>query len=46
MFKGCDSGFGFALAKKLDGLGMKVFAGCLYSEGLGAVELQRTCSQK
>lgn len=43
---GCDSGFGSALAKTLDSIGMKVFAGCLYSEGPGAIELQNACSHK
>jgi len=30
---GCESGFGFLLAKKLDALGINVFAGCLTIEG-------------
>ena len=29
LFSGCDSGFGHALAKKLDSIGMRVFVGCL-----------------
>ncbi|XP_033729192.1 retinol dehydrogenase 7-like [Pecten maximus] len=31
---GCDTGFGNMLAKRLDSLGMNVFAGCLTSKGL------------
>lgn len=31
---GCDSGFGAALARRLDGLGVPVFAGCLTEEGM------------
>ncbi|XP_021347792.1 retinol dehydrogenase 2-like [Mizuhopecten yessoensis] len=30
---GCDTGFGNLLAKRLDSLGMNVFAGCLTSKG-------------
>ncbi|XP_069106940.1 17-beta-hydroxysteroid dehydrogenase type 6-like [Argopecten irradians] len=33
MVTGCDSGFGNLLAKRLDNLGMNVFAGCLTEEG-------------
>jgi len=29
----CDSGFGYELAKKLDALGLRVFATCFTSEG-------------
>ncbi|KAI7804805.1 D-beta-hydroxybutyrate dehydrogenase, mitochondrial [Triplophysa rosa] len=36
---GCDSGFGHHLAKKLDGMGFTVFAGCLCPEGAGAQRL-------
>lgn len=43
---GCDSGFGYALAKKLDSMGMVVFAGCLDVEGVGAIQLQNLCSQR
>ncbi|XP_069689240.1 short-chain dehydrogenase/reductase family 9C member 7-like [Periplaneta americana] len=43
---GCDTGFGHMFAKKLDALGVLVFAGCLFSEGEGAKELQRSCSDK
>ncbi|KAK2148166.1 hypothetical protein LSH36_511g00021 [Paralvinella palmiformis] len=41
---GCDSGFGHALVKKLDTIGMKVYAGCLYKNGPGAIELKNSCS--
>ncbi|XP_064634735.1 retinol dehydrogenase 7-like [Lineus longissimus] len=44
LITGCDSGFGHALAKKLDSIGMKVFAGCLESDGPGAIELKNSCS--
>jgi len=30
---GCDTGFGYGLALRLDKLGMKVFAGCLTTQG-------------
>lgn len=43
---GCDSGFGHALVKKLDSIGMRVFAGCLFANGPGAIELQNTCSNR
>jgi hypothetical protein len=46
MFLGCDSGFGHALAKKLDNSGMTVFAGCLYKNGTGAIDLQYHCSER
>ncbi|GLG99273.1 D-beta-hydroxybutyrate dehydrogenase, mitochondrial [Gryllus bimaculatus] len=39
---GCDSGFGLALARRLQELGCVVFAGCLQAaNGDGAVELRR-----
>lgn len=41
---GCDTGFGYDLAKRLDGLGFRVFAGCLNSNGKEAGELARSCS--
>ncbi len=41
---GCDSGFGRALAKRLDGLGVPVFAGCLTTDG--ASHLRQECSQR
>ena len=43
---GCDSGFGQELAKKLDSLGMQVFAGCLHRNGPGALKLQHSCSSR
>jgi len=46
LFLGCDSGFGHALVKKLDTIGMKVYAGCLYKNGPGAIELKNSCSNK
>ena len=39
-FEGCDSGFGNALARRLDQLGVKVFAGCLFPDGDGAKRLK------
>lgn len=42
---GCDTGFGYDLAKRLDGLGFRVFAGCLNSNGKEAGELARSCSK-
>merc|ERR1712223_1087974 len=38
---GCDTGFGFQLAKKLHNDGFKVFAGCLFAEKEGATELRQ-----
>jgi NAD(P)-dependent dehydrogenase (short-subunit alcohol dehydrogenase family) len=43
-FVGCDSGFGHELAKRLDSLGVTVFAGCLFPEDAGAKELKSTSS--
>jgi len=43
---GCDSGFGLLIAKKLDARGFNVFAGCLFPEGDGAQELNKTCSKR
>ncbi|KAJ8248992.1 hypothetical protein GJAV_G00230000 [Gymnothorax javanicus] len=43
---GCDSGFGKATAKHLDGLGFEVFATVLDLGSPGALELQRTCSSR
>lgn len=42
---GCDTGFGNALAKELNKLGFRVFAGCLASEGPGANELRTHSSR-
>ncbi|PNF35912.1 Short-chain dehydrogenase/reductase family 9C member 7 [Cryptotermes secundus] len=44
LITGCDSGFGNELAKRLDKLGVTVFAGCLFPEGPGAVELKSISS--
>ena len=41
---GCDTGFGNLLAKKLDKMGLHVFAGCLTE--LGAKDLKQTCSDR
>ncbi|XP_043926649.1 D-beta-hydroxybutyrate dehydrogenase, mitochondrial [Protopterus annectens] len=42
LITGCDTGFGFALAKHLHALGFTVFAGCLFKNknGDGAKELE------
>ncbi|XP_050388743.1 short-chain dehydrogenase/reductase family 9C member 7 [Patella vulgata] len=41
---GCDTGFGNALAKKLDGLGFHVIAACLTKDG--ASELKKVTSER
>jgi len=41
---GCDTGFGNKLAKRLDGLGCHVFAGCLTESG--GAQLKAECSEK
>lgn len=46
LITGCDSGFGHELAKRLDKLGVTVFAGCLFPEGVGANELKSACSNR
>jgi len=46
LISGCDTGFGESLAKQLDKLGMRVFAGCLTKEGAQALSGQlssRSC---
>lgn len=43
---GCDSGFGHHLAKKLEGMGFTVFAGCLCPEGPGAQRLVNEGSER
>ncbi|XP_066266313.1 D-beta-hydroxybutyrate dehydrogenase, mitochondrial-like [Branchiostoma lanceolatum] len=45
---GCDSGFGFLLAKRLDSLGFTVFAGCLLADsgGEGSKTLRAECSTR
>lgn len=40
LITGCDSGFGHALALRLSGRGLQVFAGVLDSEGVGAKSLR------
>uniref|UniRef100_A0A3Q3QUY6 Hydroxysteroid (17-beta) dehydrogenase 2 n=1 Tax=Monopterus albus TaxID=43700 RepID=A0A3Q3QUY6_MONAL len=43
--RGCDSGFGHALAKQLSDMGVKVFAGVLDVHGAGAQQLRaRGCA--
>ncbi|KAL5018109.1 hypothetical protein ScPMuIL_003831 [Solemya velum] len=37
---GCDTGFGHHLARRLDGSGFTVYAGCLYEHGDGADTLR------
>ncbi|WAR18648.1 BDH-like protein [Mya arenaria] len=44
LVSGCDSGFGHMVAKKLDDLGYKVFAGCLSVDGPGAATLKESSS--
>ncbi|XP_043562591.1 estradiol 17-beta-dehydrogenase 2 [Chiloscyllium plagiosum] len=46
LITGCDSGFGFALAKYLDKLGFTVFAGVLYLDGPGAKDLKTSGSNR
>lgn len=41
---GCDTGFGNLAAKRLDGLGCNVFAGCLTEAGED--ELRKSCSSR
>ncbi|CAL1274989.1 unnamed protein product [Larinioides sclopetarius] len=44
--KGCDSGFGHLLAKRLDSKGFQVLAGCLQPDSKGVEDLRRWCSQR
>ena len=44
LITGCDSGFGYELAKKLDSRGLQVFAGCLTSDG--QAKLRSECSRQ
>ena len=44
LITGCDSGFGYELAKKLDALGLRVFAACLTSDG--KAKLTKECSRE
>ena len=41
---GCDTGFGNAAAKRLDGMGCHVIAGCLTEAG--ETDLRKSCSEK
>lgn len=41
---GCDSGFGLQLARRLDSIGFKVFAGCLLEKSEGTEVLKETTS--
>ncbi|KAL8566132.1 hypothetical protein ACOMHN_005108 [Nucella lapillus] len=41
---GCDSGFGYSLAHRLDTRGYRVFAGCLAPDREGAEQLKKSCS--
>lgn len=41
---GCDSGFGYTIARRLDEMGCHVFAACLTE--VGKLELARTCSDR
>ena len=43
LITGCDSGFGYELAKKLDARGLQVFAACLTAEG--QAKLKSECSR-
>ncbi|XP_034534119.1 D-beta-hydroxybutyrate dehydrogenase, mitochondrial [Notolabrus celidotus] len=45
LITGCDSGFGYQLARCLDHRGFVVFAGCLCPEGAGALSLQSQSSR-
>lgn len=44
LITGCDSGFGQQAAKRFDGLGCHVIAGCLTEAG--ETELRKTCSSR
>lgn len=41
---GCDSGFGYALVRQLDKLGIPVFAACLTE--VGEININDTCSSR
>jgi len=43
---GCDTGFGHALVKKLDSIGMRVYATCLLANSPGAIALRNNCSER
>ena len=44
--QGCDSGFGYSLALRLDALGFKVYAGCLRADGPAAQDLKCKSSDR
>ncbi|XP_061632449.1 D-beta-hydroxybutyrate dehydrogenase, mitochondrial [Phyllopteryx taeniolatus] len=44
LITGCDSGFGYELARCLDRKGFVVFAGCLFPQGMDAQNLARESS--
>lgn len=46
LITGCDSGFGHALAKRLDSLGYWVYACCQFLDGPGATVLKGTSSSR
>jgi NAD(P)-dependent dehydrogenase (short-subunit alcohol dehydrogenase family) len=46
LITGCDSGFGHELAKRLDTLGVTVFAGCLFPGDSGGKDLKSACSNR
>ncbi|XP_022644903.1 17-beta-hydroxysteroid dehydrogenase type 6-like isoform X1 [Varroa jacobsoni] len=46
LITGCDSGFGYKLALKLDCEGYQVFAGCLFPDGEGARQLRNSASNR
>lgn len=46
LITGCDSGFGFALARHLETLGFRVVAGCLALDGEGAKQLRASASSR
>ncbi|KAJ8883402.1 hypothetical protein PR048_015245 [Dryococelus australis] len=43
---GCDTGFGNLCARRLDALGVTVFAGCLFPGGTDAADLSASSSSK
>ncbi|GBM37267.1 D-beta-hydroxybutyrate dehydrogenase, mitochondrial [Araneus ventricosus] len=45
LITGCDSGFGYLLAQRLERKGFKVFASCLFPRGAGASELKMILSE-
>ncbi|GFU33575.1 estradiol 17-beta-dehydrogenase 2 [Nephila pilipes] len=46
LITGCDSGFGHAIAKRMDHLGYHIFAACLDPHGKGGAELIKQCSSR